>query len=68
MIETIAAAFHAGLIPSVARKTPWAKMTPESQLTYRQATETAVLEILAPIVTAAGAEQQAERDALLRFV
>jgi hypothetical protein len=46
-LETIAASFRAGLIPAVARKTPWAKMTGESQLTYCQATETALLEILA---------------------
>lgn len=42
-IDKIASAFRKGLIPAVAKKTPWPKMTPDSQETYRDGARTAVL-------------------------
>ena len=47
---------------------PWPKMTPDSQRSYVDATEAVMLKVLAPVVTAAAAEVEAENAVLLRFV
>ena len=42
-LDKIASAFRKGLIPAVAKKTPWPKMTPDSQETYRDGVRAGLL-------------------------
>lgn len=71
-LDKIAADFRAALIPTVARQTPWHKMTPDSQQTYRDGTIAAMTRVLLPVVELAQieikAELKAENAAMRRYL
>lgn len=70
-IDKFAADFRAALIPTVAKKVPWAKMTPESQQSYREGMSAAIKSMIEPAARVARAEIamiEADNAALVHFI